>query len=179
MIEGLQAIRLRVPDLPLAVRWYTQALEVEPYRVDHAGATFFLDGSLLCLELEAAMADEVPLQNAAYWRVDQIQPELLRLCEPNAAPFEAVAWLDADTQFASVLDPFGNVFGLIQRHDPATLKARIQRVAEKSALRNVRETLDEISAEDAKKRAALKITLTLACAGFALIALLVWDMVRR
>lgn len=67
------------------------------------------------------------------------------------------------SQFASVLDPFGNVFGLIQRHDAATLKARIQRVAEKSALRNVREALDEISAEDAKKR----------------IALLVWDMVRR
>lgn len=55
MIEGLQAIRLRVPDLPLAVRWHRPALEVEPYRVDHAGAAFFLDGSLNCRAFVSSM----------------------------------------------------------------------------------------------------------------------------
>ncbi len=180
MIEGLQAVRLGVPDLPLAVAWYSRALDVEPCVSDASSATFFLDGSLLRLEHAPRMPDDIGVPCATvYWRVDHLQSELQRLHAVNAAPFEAVAQLNADTHIASVLDPFGNVLGLIERRDPAIPEARIQRVAEKVAIRNVRETLDGLAEEEAKKRRALKTALAWSAAGAALAALLVWDMVRR
>ncbi len=180
MIEGLQATRIGVPDLPLAVTWYTRALDIEPYLRDATSATFFLGGSLLRLEQENHTSDEgSPGQVTVYWRVDSLQSELLRLQGLNAAPFQAVAHIDGDTQTASVLDPFGNVMGLIERHDPAIPKARIQRVAEKVAIRQVRETLDGLAEEEARRRRAVKTALAWSALGATLGALLIWDMVRR
>lgn len=174
MIEGLRAVRLQVPDLALGRQWYNRALQVEPYASDDDSVTYFLDGYLLTLKSGAASPED---GTVAYWGVDDLATEYRRLLDIGSAPYQPLQELDAVTRTAAVLDPFGNVFGILERKDPAVLRARTQRVAEKVAIRNVREVLDDLDRDEQRKRTAVRLVLVLVGLGIVLAGMFFWDLV--
>jgi predicted enzyme related to lactoylglutathione lyase len=158
MIEGLRSVRYTVGSLALAEQWYSQLLDVRPYQSTDSVLRYCVDGSWLELvETRTDAASSV----LVYWGVDSLQLELLRLQELGIQPQTPPAVLDATARTATFLDPFGNTVGLIEMHDPGAERARAHRAAEKIALRNVREALDGLSAEERQQRAANRLVLVL------------------
>ena len=165
MIEALRAVRYGVTDLALASRWYSQLLDLEPYLSNDTLVRYFVDGSWLELKL-ASPSEHGGI--VVFWGVDNLNAELLRLHQTGVLPHAPPALVDAITQTAIFFDPFGNAVGFMEVNDAGVLRARSQRVAEKVALRNVREVLDDLSAQEGQQRMENRFVLAL-----LLVALLV------
>lgn len=165
MIEALRSVRYGVGDLAQAGQWYSQLFDVQPYQSSGSVLRYCVDGSWLELVETPTVA---PSNMLVYWGVDSLQHELLRLHAVGIQPQTPPAMPDATTRTATFLDPFGNAVGLVEIHDPNVQRARSHRAAEKIALRNVRETLDGLSAEDKQQRSANRLVLALVVVGFLL-----------
>ena len=167
MIEALQSVRYGVGDLALAGQWYSQLLDVQPYQTTDSVLRYCVGGSWL--ELAAThTAESATSMIVTYWGVESLYHELLRLHDAGIKPQTLPAVPDATTRMATFLDPFGNVVGLIEMHDPDAQRARAHRAAEKIALRNVRATLDGLRAEDHQQRNANRFVLALVAAALVL-----------
>ena len=173
MIEGVRGVRILVPDLALGKAWYARALQVDPYLSAHNSTTFFLDGYLLTLDQGQPSPED---GTVAYWAVDDVAAEYQRLIDIGSAQYLPLQSIDAVTRTAAVLDPFGNVFGMVERKDPGVQKARSQRVAEKVALRSVRGVLDDLSRTEQANRGVFRVVLACAALGVVLATLWLWDM---
>ena len=159
MIEALRSVRYGVTDLAVAQQWYSQLLELEPYMSSDTAVRYFVDGSWL----EAALVESPGTGGTvvAYWGVDNLGAELLRLHQAGMRPHAPPATVDAMTKVASFMDPFGNVVGLMEVNDPSIHRARSHRAAEKLALRNVRAVLDDLSVQERQQRMANKLVLAM------------------
>ncbi len=174
MIEALRSLRYTVGDLVLAENWYNQWLDVQPYQRTDTSLRYCVDGSWL--ELVEA---NLPSANGllVYWGVDSLVHELQRLHAVGISPQTPPSLQGAGNASATFEDPFGNVVGLIEIHDPNAQRARAHRAAEKIALRKVRETLDNLSEEDRQQRLANRLVLALVVlallvGGFAVVKML-------
>ena len=165
MIEALRSVRYGVGDLTLAGKWYSQVLDMQPYQSTDSVLRYCVDGSWL--ELVESRTDAAG-SVLVYWGVDSLQLEVLRLRALGIQPQAPPAVLDATTRTATFVDPFGNTVGLIEMHDPDAERARAHRAAEKIALRNVREALDGLSADDHQQRNANRLVLALVVLGVLL-----------
>lgn len=167
MIEALRSVRYSVGDLVLAGQWYSQLLDMQPYQATDSVLRYCVDGSWL----ELVASQTAPAEDSSlmvYWGVDSLHHELQRLNDAGIQPQTPPAVLDATTRTATFLDPFGNRVGLIETHDPDAQRARSHRAAEKIALRNVRATLDDMSADDRQQRNANRFVLVLVVAALVL-----------
>ena len=173
MIEALRSVRYSVGNVALAEQWYSQLLDVQPYPSTDSVLRYCVDGSWL--ELVEAYT-EAPGSVLVYWGVDSLGNELLRLHAAGIQPLTPPAVQEATTRTATFLDPFGNTVGLIEIHDPHAQRARSHRAAEKIALRNVREALDGLGAEDHQQRNANRLVLALVAVCLVLGALAIWNM---
>ena len=172
MIEGLQGVRVLVSAIAIGTAWYARALQVQPCLTSDTSTTFLLDGFLLKLD----QGERSPQDGTVvYWAVDDVSSEYQRLVDIGSAKFLPLQSMDAVTRTAAVLDPFGNVFAMVERKDPAVQKARSQRVAEKVALRNVREALDDLGHADQTNRSVFRWVLAVAAMGMLLATLWLWD----
>ena len=169
MIEGIRRVSLLVPDLAVGSAWYSEFLQTPPCLADAGSVSFFLGGSWVTLRTGKPPPDGT----VAYWDVDDISAELERSVQLGARPHAEVEVIDRYTRQAGLVDPFGNVLGLIERDDPRERKARSQRSAEKIALRNIRSTLDNVASEQADERKVRRIfwglTTALVLAALALV----------
>ncbi len=177
MIEALRSVHYTVGDLAQAERWYSQWLDVLPYPVAGGVLRYDVDGSWLDLVEDPGHQAHGCVQ--AWWGVDSLGQELDRLRALGISPQIPPALLDANNPpTASFLDPFGNVVGLIEVHDPHAQRARDHRAAEKIALRKVRETLDNLDKEEDQQRLfnrfvlALVVAVSLLVGGLTLVKLL-------
>lgn len=163
MIEALRSVRYTVGDLAVAERWYSQWLDVQPYPAAGGVLRYGLQDSWL----ELVEGHSSALCNVqACWRVDSLELELQRLHALGISPQTLPALPGADTlPSATFADPFGNVVGLIEVHDPQAQRARDHRAAEKIALRRVRETLDSLGEQDRQQRLANRLVLALVVVG--------------
>lgn len=164
MFEGIRSASLPVTDLPLAQAWYAQVLDCPALPAPSGeGVSFYLNGYLLTL---------VPGQPGGgatvFWSVDNLDQELARLLVMGARLAEAVTVIDPHTRQATVLDPCGNPLGLIERSDPAELRARSQRAAERIALRNVRGTLDSLQASEPDARRVRRLVAAIVVAALVI-----------
>lgn len=150
MINSPRVVSVYVGDLDIARQWYGQAFEREPSYVNTDGVSFLVDNCWLSLRLGTPA--QVP-RPAVYWAVDDLPAVFNRLrAMGQAAPDNALQLLDTEQQTAHVLDPFGNVLGLMAIDATRERKSRNQRAAERVALQNVRETLDGLQQADAEQR---------------------------
>lgn len=155
MIESPRALRISVPDLPLATEWYMQAFDMEPSEVHGDGVTFHVQGFTVLLTI----GPPSPQTPVVYWGVDDVASEWRRLLALQAPNGQALEPLRDGTEEAIVYDPFGNAFGLTSLGDPDIRRARNQRSAEKIALRNVRETLDDLQQDELSQRTTRRVFL--------------------
>ncbi len=129
MLRGLTTVSFYADDVIVAARWYVELLGVEPYFVRP------LDGPPAYVEFRigdaldelgiidrryAAHPTAAPGGAVVYWHVDDVAAARERLLELGAAEHEPVVTREAGFVTASVLDPFGNVLGIM--YNPHYLK---------------------------------------------------------
>jgi predicted enzyme related to lactoylglutathione lyase len=111
MIIGLGTAIYPVPDLAAAKEWYAKLAGHDPYFDEPFYVGFAVGGFELGL-----IPDGVPGASgvAAYWRVSDAAAEMARLLALGASPHEPVIDVGGGIKAGSVLDPFGNVFSIIE-----------------------------------------------------------------
>jgi lactoylglutathione lyase len=116
-ILGLRTVIYRTDDLLRAKEWYTTILGFKPYFDEPFYVCFNVGGYELGLIPAEGTADEIKTTNVTpYWGVRDIKSSFDELLKQGATPFEEPADVGGDIIVATVLDPWGNTFGLI--HNP-------------------------------------------------------------
>lgn len=114
MFLGLRTVAYRVDDLESAKIWYAKVLELEPYFDEPYYVGFNVGGFELGLHpLEED--DRLGIGGATvYWGVDDIESAVARLLEHGAIPHGEIQDVGEGILVASVVDPFGNLLGVIR-----------------------------------------------------------------
>ncbi len=123
MLRGFATISYWADDMEAATRWYAELLGVEPYFVrpiegPPAYVEFRIGDSLDELGLidrRYAPAGAVPGPGGVvmYWHVDDIEATFQRLLSMGAKEYQPLTPRESGFVTASVLDPFGNVLGIM------------------------------------------------------------------
>lgn len=111
MIKGLRTVIYPAPNLTEAKDWYAKVLEHQPYFDQPFYVGFSVGGFELGLVPDAKPSAEGP---KAFWGVDDAEATLKTLIELGAALLEQLQDVGGGIKVASVTDPFGNSFGIIE-----------------------------------------------------------------
>ena len=112
MFQGLRTIVYPVRDLARARQWYSQILGLQPYFDEPFYVGFNVAGYELGLDPNSRAAS--PGGPVTYWGVPDAAAAYTRLLEQGAQPCESVHEVGGGIFVGTVLDPFGNQFGIIQ-----------------------------------------------------------------
>jgi catechol 2,3-dioxygenase-like lactoylglutathione lyase family enzyme len=113
MLLGLRSAFCYVDDIAAAKLWYTKVLGFVPYFDQPFYVGFNVGGFELGLVPKSAPMHDVPAKGA-YWGVKNIHAAYARLIELGAEPRLDVKDVGEGISVADVLDPWGNVFGIIE-----------------------------------------------------------------
>jgi predicted enzyme related to lactoylglutathione lyase len=111
MIQGLRTAIYPTPDLARGKEWYRQVLGRDPYFDEPFYVGFSVGGFELGLIPDGAPGT-AGVQ--VYWGVADAAAELARLTALGAIVHEPVKDVGGGIKVASVRDPFGNLFSLIE-----------------------------------------------------------------
>ncbi|MBL8821155.1 MAG: VOC family protein [Planctomycetia bacterium] len=111
MFLGLRTALYPAPDLERGKAWYSKVLGVKPY----FDQPFYVGFSVAGYELGLVPDAEPGITGTqAYWGVADAEKELERLMSLGALLHESLKDVGEGIKVASVLDPFGNVFSIIE-----------------------------------------------------------------
>jgi predicted enzyme related to lactoylglutathione lyase len=113
-ILGLRTVVYRVPDLDRAKAWYSSALGIAPYFDEPFYVGFNVGGYELGLDPDLADGAPGPGGSAAYWGVADAEAAYARLLELGGREHRGVQDVGGGIKVATVTDPFGNLFGIIE-----------------------------------------------------------------
>jgi catechol 2,3-dioxygenase-like lactoylglutathione lyase family enzyme len=111
MIKGLRTVIYPAPNLAEAKDWYSKVLGHQPYFDQPFYVGFSVGGFELGLVPDTRPSADGP---RAFWGVDDAEATLKTLIELGAAPLEQLQDVGSGIKVASVTDPFGNSFGIIE-----------------------------------------------------------------
>ncbi|MBI3410596.1 MAG: VOC family protein [Planctomycetes bacterium] len=111
MIRGLRTVIYHTPDLAKAKAWYAQMLERQPYFDQPFYVGFSVGGFELGLIPDGTPG---PGGTVAYWGVEDAAATVKRLKALGAKLCEPVKDVGENIKVATVADPFGNIFGIIE-----------------------------------------------------------------
>ena len=114
MFLGLRTVVYKVGDLDLGKNWYRKALGIAPYFDEPFYVGFQVGGFELGLDPDTSKDKPGPGGVTAYWGVENADKALAHLQEMGAKVHAAVQDVGEGIRVASVSDPFGNVFGIIE-----------------------------------------------------------------
>jgi predicted enzyme related to lactoylglutathione lyase len=110
---GLRTAIYRVPELDRAKAWYAEVLGVQPYYDEPYYVGFSIGGFEFGLQpVEGDYANGAGGVET-YWGVNDVQAMYDRLLKLGATEREAPQDVGGDIVVATVLDPWGNIFGMI------------------------------------------------------------------
>lgn len=113
MFQGLRTVIYAVDDLEKAKRWYSEALSQQPYFSEPFYVGFNVGGFELGLDPDTSGVERG--NNAvAYWGVSDADAAYERLLAQGARAGSPVRDVGEGIRVGTVLDPFGNVLGVIQ-----------------------------------------------------------------
>ena len=125
MLKGLSTIRYHAADLEAAKTWYSDFLGMEPYfqvpgylefRLGH------LQSELGIMQHPEPVAEGVVM----YWAVDNLEQTVARLEELGATVKEPIrAFGDNGFVAAAVVDPFGNLVGVMENPHYESILAEV------------------------------------------------------
>jgi predicted enzyme related to lactoylglutathione lyase len=123
MLRGLTTVRYTADDVMVAVRWYTEVLGVEPYFVREVeGTPAYVEFRIGDYQHELGILNRRFAPDAradragnvlTYWHVDDVEASFQRLLSLGARVHEEPIERGPGFVTASVVDPFGNVLGLM------------------------------------------------------------------
>ena len=112
-ILGLRTTIYKVNDIVKARKWYARAFGVEPYFDESFYVGFNIGGYELGLQPDETPAAAKSASVASYWGVEDIQSVYDNFLRLGATPHDPPTNRGGELMTAEVLDPFGNVVGLI------------------------------------------------------------------
>ncbi|HET9301223.1 MAG TPA: VOC family protein [Propionibacteriaceae bacterium] len=123
MLRGFTTINYWADDVEAAQDWYAQVLEAEPYFVrPEEGPPAYVEFRVGPDEDELGLIDRRyappstprdPGGAIMHWQVDDVSAAVARLLELGATEYQPVTEREAGFVTASVVDPFGNILGLM------------------------------------------------------------------
>ena len=123
MLRGFTTINYWVDDVEAAQDWYAQVLGAEPYFVrPEEGPPAYVEFRVGPDEDELGLIDRRyappstprdPGGAIMHWQVDDVSAAVARLLELGATEYQPVTEREAGFVTASVVDPFGNILGLM------------------------------------------------------------------
>lgn len=124
MLRGLANLSFWADDVPAAVRWYTELLGVEPYFVrPESGPPQYVEWrigdsrdevSITSKSYEPEHSSAGPGGAVMYWHVDDVPATFDKLLSMGATEYQPVIPRgEAGFVTAAVVDPFGNVLGIM------------------------------------------------------------------
>ena len=126
MLQGLTTVNVISDDVPAAMAWYSELLGVQPYFVrPEEGPPAYVEFRVGPDEDELGIIDRRftslaatngPAGVVAYWHVDDVDAVVDRAVALGATALDPVTVREAGFVTGSVVDPFGNVLGLM--HSP-------------------------------------------------------------
>ncbi|MFN0279367.1 MAG: VOC family protein [Pyrinomonadaceae bacterium] len=113
MIQGLRTAVYKVTDLEAAKKWYTEMLGIEPYFDEPFYVGYNVGGYELGLDPDM---DRVTIGNSVgiYWGVSDAAATFAEFTAKGAKVDSEPHEVGGGIVVASVFDPFGNVFGIIE-----------------------------------------------------------------
>jgi predicted enzyme related to lactoylglutathione lyase len=129
VLRGLTTVTYTADDLAAATKWYSELLGTEPYFRRREYVEFRLGDyqhelGILDRRYRPAAASAGPRPAPAgavvYWHVDDVAATLERLVSLGAEELEAPRDFGEGFVGASVVDPFGNILGVM--HNPHYLE---------------------------------------------------------
>jgi predicted enzyme related to lactoylglutathione lyase len=123
MLRGMTNVSYWADDVKEARNWYNKVFEMEPYfqRPD-ANNPAYLEYRVGDYQHEVGIIDkrykpmseqEGPAGAVLYWHVDDIQKAMDRLLSLGAKLYEPITERGEGFITASVIDPFGNILGIM------------------------------------------------------------------
>lgn len=122
MLRGLTTVSFYAADLEAARRWYTELLGIEPYFIRPGYIEFRIGDyqhelGLIDSRYAPDGAATGPAGAVVYWHVDDLPAALDRLLSMGAKEHTALTERGEGFTTASVIDPFGNILGIMHnRH---------------------------------------------------------------
>ncbi|MFI0424135.1 VOC family protein [Spongiactinospora sp. 9N601] len=123
MLRGFTTINYWADDMDAARQWYQELLGVEPYFVRPVeGPPAYIEFRIGDSQAELGLLDRrygppgasrEPGGVVMYWHVDDIEATLAKLLEMGAKEYQPITTWESGFATASVLDPFGNVLGIM------------------------------------------------------------------
>jgi predicted enzyme related to lactoylglutathione lyase len=111
MIKGLRTVIYPAPDLPKAKAWYESVFQRKPYFDEPFYVGFEIGGFELGLLPDAEPGDAGA---KALWGVEDIQREIQRLQAIGVVIAGGVQDVGEGIKIVDLVDPFGNLVGLIE-----------------------------------------------------------------
>ena len=124
MLRGLTTVSFWAADLAAAKQWYAELLGSDPYfeRPNPDGSLAYIEFRLGDYQHELGLIDSRyapagsvagPAGAVVYWHVDDVQAAFERLLALGATQYEAPRERGPGFVTASVIDPFGNILGIM------------------------------------------------------------------
>jgi len=130
MLRGIANVRFHTSDLEAAKRWYTEVLGVAPYFErpgymefrfgDYQQELGLVDRKYLSFLGGPSAAGMEPAGAVTYFQVEDVRAAEARLVAMGATRREPPRELTGGFAVAAVVDPFGNLLGLM--HSPHYLE---------------------------------------------------------
>ena len=114
MYQGLRSLVYKVSDIEKAKNWYSRVFNTKPYLDMAVVVLFSIGDSILALSQSKGATIKSDDSVIAYWEVDDIDSEYKRLLELGATVHTEIDTV-LNTKRATVIDPFGNIFGIRSR----------------------------------------------------------------
>jgi predicted enzyme related to lactoylglutathione lyase len=125
MLRGMATVSCYADDLTEATRWYSELLGIEPYyqRPGPDGTPGYVEFRIGDYQHELGLiksswkppaAAAGPGGAVLHWHVDDVEATVERLLSMGAKEYTPItSWGDKGFVTASVIDPFGNVLGVM------------------------------------------------------------------
>ncbi|MBD3884184.1 VOC family protein [Phormidium tenue FACHB-886] len=113
MLLGLRTVIYHVDDLSQAKEWYIQILGYPPYFDEPFYVGFNVGGYELGLNPDLSKSTQGG-STFAYWGVEDAHEAHRRLLDLGAKPHTDIQDVGDQILVATVTDPWGNIFGIIE-----------------------------------------------------------------
>jgi predicted enzyme related to lactoylglutathione lyase len=118
MLRGLTTVSFYADDLETASRWYAEFLGIEPYfrvpgYVEFRIGDYEDELGIIDRKYAPPSASGGPGGQIVFWHVDDLAGTVDRLTDLGAVEYEPVRDRGHGFVTASVVDPFGNVLGVM------------------------------------------------------------------
>jgi len=113
-VLGLRTVIYHVPDLQRAKAWYSSAFGVQPYFDEPFYVGFNIGGFELGLDPDTKGVKPGPGGSVAYWGVQNAEEAVAHFTRSGASLKSPIQDVGEGIRVATVVDPFGNLMGLIE-----------------------------------------------------------------